>query len=180
LEKYGLQSHDIGTNTDRINGFHAKNLDSLRRKLLQIEGTYTKRYFKQVFQLIPEELRPETRKTFKAYDGVNNLFNLGYEVLQWKIHRALLKAKLEPYLGFLHSVQFGKPSLVCDMQELYRYLVDDYIIQFCQGLKEKDFITKTEDASKNRKGRREYLKDEFTNEIMKDYRITSKPRLKFL
>ncbi|MEM2915209.1 MAG: CRISPR-associated endonuclease Cas1 [Candidatus Bathyarchaeia archaeon] len=42
---------------------------------------------------------------------------------------ALIKAKLEPYLGFLHSVQFAKPSLVCDFMELYRYLVDDFIIQ---------------------------------------------------
>jgi CRISPR-associated protein Cas1 len=64
-------------------------------------------------------------------------------VLQWKVHRAIIKAKLEPYLGFLHSVQYGKPSLVCDLQELYRYLVDDFVVQFCQGLRKKDFITKT-------------------------------------
>lgn len=67
----------------------------------------------------------------------------------------LLKAKLEPYLGFLHSVQFGEPSLVCDLEELYRCHVDDYVIQFCQGLREKDFTTMAEDAFKNRKRRRE-------------------------
>ncbi len=38
-----------------------------------------------------------------AYDGVNNIFNLAYEMLQWKIHRAIIRAKMEPYLGFLHS-----------------------------------------------------------------------------
>ncbi len=69
-------------------------------------------------------LRPDKRRKFKAYDGVNNIFNLAYEVLQWKVHRAIIRAKIEPYLGFLHSVQVGKPSLVCDLQELYRYLVD--------------------------------------------------------
>jgi len=42
---------------------------------------------------------------------VNNIFNLAYEVLQWKVHRAILGAKLEPYLGFVHSEQHGKPSL---------------------------------------------------------------------
>ena len=26
------------------------------------------------------------------------------------------------------SVQFGKPSLVCNFQELYRYLIDDFLI----------------------------------------------------
>jgi len=43
----------------------------------------------------------ESRKTYKAYDGLNNVFNFGYYVLICRVHKALLKAKLEPYLGFL-------------------------------------------------------------------------------
>jgi len=78
---------------------------------------------------MPEKFRPYTRNGFKAYDGVNNIFNLAYEVLGWKVHRAIIGAKLEPYLGFLHSSQFGKPSLICDLQELYRYLMDDFVIE---------------------------------------------------
>ena len=70
------------------------------------------------------------RISFKAYDGLNNTFNLAYAVLKWKVHRAVLKAKLEPYLGFLHSEQFGKPSLVCDFMELYGCLVDGFLIQY--------------------------------------------------
>jgi CRISPR-associated protein Cas1 len=89
-------------------------------------------------------MRPEGRRTFQAYDGTNNLFNLAYEMLGWKVHRALIKAKLEPYLGFLHSTQFGKPSLVCDVQELYRHLIDDFLVQYCQILSVKDFVVKTE------------------------------------
>jgi CRISPR/Cas system-associated endonuclease Cas1 len=61
---------------------------------------------------------PSRKATFLAYDGMNNTFNLAYEVLKWKVHAAIVKAKLEPYLGFLHSAQFGKPSSVCDFQEL--------------------------------------------------------------
>ena len=59
-------------------------------------------------------------------------------MLSWKVHRALINAKLEPFLGFLHSVQYGKPSLVCDFQELYRYLVDNFLIQYCRRLDSKD------------------------------------------
>lgn len=81
---------------------------------------------------------------------------------------AVIKAKLEPYLGFLHSVQYGKPSLVCDFQELYRYLVDDFVIQFCQGLKERDFTVKSESISRKRKGKREYLNDTETRRMMKE------------
>ena len=117
--------------------------------------------------MIPEKLRPESRKKYKAYDGINNAFNLAYEILSWKVHRALIKAKLEPYLGFLHSVQYGKPSLVCDFQELYRYLIDDFVIQYCQQLKKKDFTVKTESVSRNRKGKREYLNDRQTRDLMK-------------
>ena len=75
---------------------------------------------------------------------------------------------MEPYLGFLHSVQFGKPSLVCDLQELYRYLLDDFVIQFCQDLKERDFTVKSESVSRKRKGKREYLNNAETKRMMKE------------
>jgi CRISPR/Cas system-associated endonuclease Cas1 len=65
--------------------------------------------------------------------------------------------RAQPYLGFLHSVQYGKPSLVFDLQELYRHLMDDFTIQFCQGLKESHFTVKSESTSRKRKGKREYL-----------------------
>lgn len=100
--------------------------------------------------LFPEVIRPEARRNFKAYDGTNNLFNLAYKMLSWKVHRALIKAKLEPFLGFLHSTQYGKPSLICDFQELYIHLIDDFLIQYCQNLKSKDFIIKTEDLTRRR------------------------------
>ena len=99
---------------------------------------------------------------------MNNIFNLAYEVLQWKVHRAIIRAKMEPYLGFLHSVQVGKPSLVCDLQELYRCLVDDFVIQFCQGIKERDFSVKRESVSRKRKGKREYLNDTETRRMMRE------------
>jgi CRISPR-associated protein Cas1 len=132
LRKYGLKT-DTSVKL-RIDAIETEDLKTFRRKLMHIEAKFSHFYFKQILQLIPESIRPEGRKTFKAYDGVNNLFNLAYELLAWKVHRALINAKLEPYLGFLHSEQFGKPSLVCDFQELYRYLIDDFVIQHCQRL----------------------------------------------
>jgi CRISPR-associated protein Cas1 len=94
-----------------------------------------------------------------AYDGVNNIFNLSYEILGWKVHKALVRAKLEPYLGFLHSRQMAKPSLVCDFQELYRYLLDDFLIEYCNNLTKKDFKAKIERSSHDKIGKRIYLVD---------------------
>ena len=126
---------------------------------------YTCNYI--IARALAYSLRPESRKTFKAYDGVNNIFNLAYEMLSWKVHHALIKAKLEPYLGFLHSLAEGKPSLICDFMELYRYLIDDFVIDYCKKLQKKDFIMKYEDFSSNRKGKREYLNDSLTQSLMR-------------
>lgn len=65
-------------------------------------------------------------------------------------------------------MEFGKPSLVCDFQELYRYLIDDFVIQYCRKLRKKrDFLLKTEDYSSSRKGKREYLNDLKTGDFVK-------------
>ncbi len=168
LCKYDLQPHDEDAITSKIDGLEASNSVLFGQKLNGIEGKFTEHYFKQVLDLLPEKLRPEKRKKFKAYDGVNNIFNLAYEVLQWKVHRAIIRAKMEPYLGFLHSVQVGKPSLVCDLQELYRYLIDDFVVQFCQSLKKRDFTVKRESVSRKRKGKRVYLNDAESRRIMKE------------
>jgi CRISPR-associated protein Cas1 len=128
-------------------------------------------------------LRPNHRRTFKAYDGVNNLFNLGYQMLKWKVHIALLKAELEPFLGFLHSVQYGKPSLVCDFQELYRYLIDDFILQQFMMLRKSDLVLKEEICSPSRRGKRHYLRkqenNDFTRKLNKHFTsIVEVPRMK--
>jgi CRISPR/Cas system-associated endonuclease Cas1 len=80
-------------------------------------------------------------------------------MLFWKVQLALSKARLEPYLGFLHVVQFGMPSLVCDFMEIYRYLVDSFVVEYArtEKLSERDFVLETEDYG-GRKGKRQYLK----------------------
>lgn len=166
LRKHGMRHHGFSFK-EKTESVEGERLDKIRAKLHGIEGRYSKRYFDQIFGLFPESIRPESRKNFRAYDGINNIFNLAYEMLSWKVHQALIKAKLEPYLGFLHSVQYGKPSLVCDLQELYRHLVDDFLIQYCKKLRTRDFTPKAERVSRKRKGKREYLNGSQTRRLMK-------------
>ena len=91
--------------------------------------------------------------------------DLAYRVLFWKIHIALIKAKLEPYLGFLHGMQKGEPSLVCDFQDLYRYLIDDFVIAYCRTVKTDDFVLKEENST-NRKGKRQYLSEAKNKDLL--------------
>jgi len=166
LKKYGLRQFDF-KKIERVKNLEIDDLGQLRKKLSAYEAHASRAYFKRVFSLFPEPVRPEGRRTFKAYDGVNNLFNLGYELLSWKVHKALVNAKLEPFLGFLHSVQYGKPSLVCDMMELYRFLIDDFLIQNYRGISKSLFVTKKESMTRKKVGKREYLNDADSKKLMR-------------
>lgn len=170
LHKYGLRQHDLMSVKSRIEGIETENLKMLRRRLLPIEGKCSEHYFKQIIGLLPESMRKtDKRRTFRAYDGMNNTFNLVYTLLNWKVHRALLTAKLEPYLGFMHSEQPYKPSLICDIMELYRHLADDFLIQYCKDVQRKDFVVKTEKYRPNKFGKREYLSDSKANDLTKRF-----------
>jgi len=168
LRKYGLRQHDLYAIKTELDEICKYDLDTMKRKILALEGHCTDRYYEQVFQLLPATLRISKRKNYKCYDGINNILNLAYTMLKWKVTKAILNAKLELFLGFIHSVKFGKPSLVCDLMELYRSLCDDYMIQFCLKLNRRDFTVKTESCSSNRKGKREYLNDKKTMNLMRD------------
>jgi CRISP-associated protein Cas1 len=168
LAKRELPIHDLSIVDRKIDSLDIPDLGKMRQKLVSIEGRITKNYWGQILNLVPSKIRPKKRMKFRAFDGVNNLFNLGYEMLQWKIQRALVKAYLEPYLGFVHSVQYGKPSLVCDFEELYRYKIEEYVLDYVQELSSKDFVTKSEKAMPPRIGKRMYLNNEKTREFMND------------
>ena len=92
LKKYGLKPLEIESVKREIESAASENLKIYRRRLTQIEAKCSRLYFKEIFTLFPENIRPESRRTFKAYDGLNNVFNFGYYVLKCRVHKALLKA----------------------------------------------------------------------------------------
>lgn len=67
-------------------------------------------------------------------------------------------------MGFLHSLQRYRPSLVCDFVELYRHLVDNFLIEYCKELKPRDFKAKKETWN-GKNGKRIYLKKSLTNDL---------------
>jgi len=165
LKEHGLKQLDIMTLKSKIHSIESNNIKDVRKRLLPIEGKASEHYFHEIFKLFPKAIRTEQRKGWKAYDGLNNTFNLAYTLLKFRAHSAILRAHLEPYLGFVHGEQFAKPSLVCDFMEIYRYLIDSFLIEFSQNLKPKDFIVKTEWYSTNRLGKRQVLSHEKTKEL---------------
>ena len=182
LKKYALLPIDPSIE-EHVERLEPSNLETFRKRITGLEGKASEHYFAQIFSLVPEKLRPKRRTTFKAYDGVNNVWNFGYYVLRCRVHKALLNAKLEPYLGFLHSVQFGKPSLVCDFMELYRPLIDDFLIERIHKYHKNDFVLVTDVMMRLKMGKRIHLCEYETNELADALntffeRIVEVPRIK--
>lgn len=50
--------------------------------------------------------------------------------------------------------------------ELNRYLIDDFLIEYCRNLNIKDFIVKNENLGRNKKRKREYLNNQLTRDLI--------------
>jgi CRISPR/Cas system-associated endonuclease Cas1 len=74
---------------------------------------------------------------------------------------------METHLGFLHRITHNHPALVSDMMELYRVLIDDFLIKYSQKLKEKDFEKHYERTYYNKKTPRIFLDHPNTNNLIK-------------
>jgi len=64
-------------------------------------------------------------------------------------------------------VAWGKPSLVLDLVEIYRFLLDNFVIQYCKEVRTRDFILKEENFSSNKMGKRQYINDIKTRDLMR-------------
>ena len=76
-------------------------------------------------------------------DEVNSLLSLGYSLLRADIQSALNIVGFDPYLGYLHTERYGRPSLALDLMEEFRPLVVDAVVLNAINrriLKPSDFI----------------------------------------
>jgi CRISP-associated protein Cas1 len=97
-------------------------VDEQRGTLMGLEGSAGRAYFACVGQLLPETWRFEIRSRQPARDGFNAMLNYSYGVLYSLVEKACICAGLDPFLGFLHTDNYAKKSLVFDLIEPFRIL----------------------------------------------------------
>lgn len=68
-----------------------------------------------------------------ATHPMNAMLNYSYAVLQSQVTIAAVKAGLDPSAGILHARRPGRPSLVFDLMEPLRPLVDAHVVNFLQS-----------------------------------------------
>jgi len=96
--------------------------------LLGLEGSGTAFYFGVFGRLLKGDWGFERRTKRPPRDPVNALLSFGYVLLMNQVASAVSIVGLDPYVGFLHSSQFGKPALALDVMETFRPLVVDSVV----------------------------------------------------
>jgi len=104
------------------------SLEEKRNSIMAIEGMAGKEYLKTLSCIIPERFKFKGRSRSPAKDEFNCLLNYGYGVLYSIVEKGCILAGLDPYLGFIHTDNYNKKSLVFDLIEMFRILVDKTVI----------------------------------------------------
>jgi len=105
------------------------SLDDCRGTLMGYEGTAGRIYFGILSRLLPQRFQFDGRSRDPAKDEFNCLLNYGYGVLYSLVERACILAGLDPFVGFLHTDNYNKLSLVFDIIELFRVHVEKIVLK---------------------------------------------------
>ena len=100
-------------------------------QLMGIEGKATAIYFSVWKRLLKAPWTFAKRVRRPPTDPANVLISFGYTLLGQYVMGAVLTAGLDPYVGFLHQLEYNRPSLVLDLLEEFRPLIADSVALRC-------------------------------------------------
>ena len=113
-------------------------LDQMRGKVMGFEGMSSRYYFDALSMVMPEKWKFNGRSRNPAEDGFNCLLNYGYGVMYSMVEKGCIIAGLDPYVGFMHTDNYNKKSLVFDLIEMYRIYVDKTVVNLFSKRKVND------------------------------------------
>jgi CRISP-associated protein Cas1 len=99
----------------------AATLETLRG----IEGAAAARYFDAFSTMVPSSLGFSGRNRRPPRDPVNALLSLGYVRVGQELSSLLDGIGFDPYVGFFHQIDYGRPSLALDLLEEFRAALVD-------------------------------------------------------
>lgn len=111
IQTAGLENE---SNMERVRGF---------------EGAATRIYFKVFGHMIQNrDFAFNGRSRRPPLDPVNALLSFVYTLLTNEVLSAIKAVGLDPYMGSLHDISYGRPSLACDLVEEYRSFLGDRMV----------------------------------------------------
>jgi CRISPR-associated protein Cas1 len=134
-EAYDIEAELLATKREAQRVSETSTVPQLRTA----EGRVALRYWQAFRQCLPKELRFQGRgydgRNRNASDSVNAVLNYGYGFLQCECRKAVNSVGLEPSIGYSHTTTEWqtKESLVLDLMEPYRWLVDLTVFQLFES-----------------------------------------------
>lgn len=118
-------------------------IEEKRNQIMLTEAVINKNYFFAISSIMPSQYQFDGRSRNPAKDEFNCLLNYGYGILYSIVEKSCILAGLDPYIGFLHTDNYNKKSLVFDLIEPFRSLVDKVVIHlFSKRQVKKDCFDK--------------------------------------
>jgi len=146
LQRYVRKRRHLSLDTEihQLNALMDKISEAQgREELMGIEGAAAARYFSSIRTLLEGKWRFERRQKQPPPDPVNSMLSYGYTLLFYNIFALATAHGFHPYVGFLHGIREGHPSLVSDLLEEFRApVIDSLVLNLVMrdSLKEEDFI----------------------------------------
>lgn len=141
LRNMRSKENELKTSIEHLQYYKDRLVDtSSIREIMGLEGSSSKLYFKHFFKKVNFKKRAPRTKI----DPLNVVLDIGYTKLFYIIENLLNLYGFDLYKGFLHQTFYARKSLVCDLQEPFRPLVDR-VIKNAYGLgkfKDEDFTCK--------------------------------------
>lgn len=112
-------------------------IEQKRDSIMGLEGSAGRTYFSALSYALPERFKFDGRSRNPAKDEFNCLLNYGYGVLYSMVEKACIIAGLDPYIGFVHSDNYNKKSLVFDLIEMFRIWPEQTVVYLISQRKVK-------------------------------------------
>lgn len=125
MHRYPLRSAASRIATGLASLAAAESLPALRG----VEGAAAQAYFGGLQSLFAPSLGFSGRNRRPPKDPVNAVLSLGYTLLHAEAVLQTYAAGLDPFVGFLHDLDFGRESLACDLVEPHRVGVDRWVLR---------------------------------------------------
>ncbi len=137
-----------------------------RASLMGYEGTAARLYFDQFTTMVNNVTAASgLAVTFDANgrnrrpprDPINCLLSFCYSLLVKDLVAVCIGVGLDPYIGVLHSIRFGRPSLALDLQEEFRPLIgDSVVLQVLNNgeVSDRDFVIRSRGVMLTTEGRK--------------------------
>ena len=107
---------------------HKAEQAAKRDALRGYEGIAAALYFKRLAAFFPENIPFKSRSRRPPRDPANALLSWTYSIVLSEIDGAVRSAGLDPCLGFLHDISYGRPSLSVDLLEPLRPPLCDMLV----------------------------------------------------